>query len=76
MPGLCSPSLDHNTLCKAYADGAVVPVEVIDEVYRRIAATDDHPASFTRLPLRALLAMASSVEAMSMLAVAARSMAA
>lgn len=41
MTDLCSLSLDRNTLLTAYADGAVSPAQLIDEVYRRIAAQGD-----------------------------------
>mgnify|MGYP000964846197 CR=1 FL=1 len=43
MPPLSELSLDRRTLLAAYAAGTLSPVDVVDEVYRRIAAAgNDH----------------------------------
>lgn len=62
MPDITALSLDCNTLFKAYSDKSVSPVEVIDEVYRRIAAQGDDKVWLHLVPLEQARQRAALVE--------------
>ncbi len=50
------PSLDISALASAYATGAAAPADVIDEVYRRIAARGERPVWISLVPKERALA--------------------
>jgi allophanate hydrolase len=50
MKDLAGLSLDISTLRESYKSGAVTPVDVIGEVYRRVAALTDNPVWIHLIP--------------------------
>lgn len=53
-------SLDIAALHTAYADGTLTPVDVIDEIFTRIAATGERPVWITLVPSATVLAKAAA----------------
>ena len=63
MSALHSLSLDATTLSRGYREGRFTPSDVIEEVYRRIAAGGDHHVWLHLAPREEALARAAAVSA-------------